>query len=210
MKTEKIKALLLGLAAAGSLVACQGGRDVESAVGGLDHGYRSEQGVGGISAWVDGGRYQFNGDKRYTVAAGETRSLKVVSLDSDDSHWALQNLSPRAGRYRCAEDGLQIEFELAGQMSLSSRQGGDCQIDVSEAGYRYLRGRFAGSLTDASGRRYAIEKGEFDIELAAAIPDLDGDGLSDADDNCPFDANPDQADADGNLIGDACEASDEG
>jgi len=35
--------------------------------------------------------------------------------------------------------------------------------------------------------------------------DGDGDGISDDADNCPFHANPDQADADGDGIGDACE-----
>jgi hypothetical protein len=37
-------------------------------------------------------------------------------------------------------------------------------------------------------------------------PDGDGDGITDADDNCPAVANADQADADGDGIGDACDA----
>ncbi len=36
-------------------------------------------------------------------------------------------------------------------------------------------------------------------------PDVDGDGIEDDDDNCPTVANPDQSDANGNGIGDACE-----
>ena len=35
--------------------------------------------------------------------------------------------------------------------------------------------------------------------------DLDGDGICDAQDNCPATPNPDQSDTDGNGIGDACE-----
>jgi hypothetical protein len=36
-------------------------------------------------------------------------------------------------------------------------------------------------------------------------PDVDGDGIPNASDNCPFDANPNQADADDDGAGDACD-----
>ncbi len=42
-----------------------------------------------------------------------------------------------------------------------------------------------------------------------ADDDSDGDGVPDCEDNCPYDPNPDQADSDGNGIGDACEAVEE-
>lgn len=46
---------------------------------------------------------------------------------------------------------------------------------------------------------------------AAQVPsgDLDGDGVPDASDTCPFWPNPDQADANGNGIGDICECGDQ-
>ncbi|MBI5960457.1 MAG: thrombospondin type 3 repeat-containing protein [Chloroflexi bacterium] len=40
--------------------------------------------------------------------------------------------------------------------------------------------------------------------LLEIIEDRDNDGVLDAEDNCPFVANPDQADADNNGVGDAC------
>jgi polyhydroxybutyrate depolymerase len=39
------------------------------------------------------------------------------------------------------------------------------------------------------------------------LPDQDDDGIPDIDDNCPTVANPDQADVNGNCIGDVCESS---
>jgi hypothetical protein len=40
--------------------------------------------------------------------------------------------------------------------------------------------------------------------------DADGDGLSDAEDNCPLVTNPDQADLDGAGLGNACDTDDDG
>lgn len=43
-----------------------------------------------------------------------------------------------------------------------------------------------------------------------AVADADHDGITDADDNCPTTANADQADADGDDVGDACDADSDG
>jgi hypothetical protein len=42
--------------------------------------------------------------------------------------------------------------------------------------------------------------------VAAPPVDTDGDGVPDETDNCPTVSNPDQADSNGNGIGDACDA----
>jgi len=46
---------------------------------------------------------------------------------------------------------------------------------------------------------------KFFAKHSLTLPDADGDKINDADDNCPSVANPDQADADGDCTGDACE-----
>jgi hypothetical protein len=49
--------------------------------------------------------------------------------------------------------------------------------------------------------------GGTDTELVLVVDgtDSDGDGIPDSSDNCPFEANTDQADKDGNGVGDVCE-----
>lgn len=46
----------------------------------------------------------------------------------------------------------------------------------------------------------------WDFELTPPVPDADGDGVPDADDNCVSTPNPAQADADGDGVGTACDA----
>lgn len=48
---------------------------------------------------------------------------------------------------------------------------------------------------------------KFFDKASLPLPDADGDKINDEDDNCPNVANPDQADANGNCTGDACECS---
>jgi hypothetical protein len=48
-----------------------------------------------------------------------------------------------------------------------------------------------------------------DVGALERIADPDGDGISDATDNCPDVANPDQANVDGDSLGDACDPTDD-
>jgi Thrombospondin type 3 repeat len=54
-----------------------------------------------------------------------------------------------------------------------------------------------------------IRSGEVTVFDAPVVVDSDGDGVSDAADNCPAVANPDQADRDGDGVGDACDLVDD-
>jgi len=60
--------------------------------------------------------------------------------------------------------------------------------------------RWGGIWND--GRMGAVSEVFFE---AVRTFDTDGDGIPDPGDNCPFTANPGQADSDGDLVGDACD-----
>lgn len=204
---RKIALRMLGAMILVSVSACEGGRaPVPGEVSGRTDGLPGTSGIAGL---VDHAAYAFNGDMRYTAAADGRRTLHVVSLDSDHSHWSIQSLSPAPGRYRCGESGLAVRLQREGMPLLSTDAGGACELTVTTASLDRLQGHFDAMLIDPDGRRHPVEEGQFHIELVHAIPDLDEDGLSDADDNCPFAVNPDQADADGNDVGDACEPADD-
>jgi hypothetical protein len=51
----------------------------------------------------------------------------------------------------------------------------------------------------------ACDSGAFELVQQSTPPDSDGDGVADTEDNCPEIANPDQADTNGDGVGDACE-----
>src|SRR5262245_2817888 len=59
------------------------------------------------------------------------------------------------------------------------------------------------------GPALVAELGIDNIRAEAALPDRDGDGISDAPDDCPFFANPSQQDTDLDGRGDACECTDQ-
>lgn len=192
------------------LTACQGGRSNELTVA-----ERTVDGIvpsisegSGIFGSVAGSPLHYTGDIRYTAGNDGAKDLMVVSRVSDQTHWQIAGIRSEIGIYACDET-LQLRLQREGQAVLSTAGAGDCILEVSKANLDHLNGRFTGRLVDGSGSVFVIEDGVFQITLASAIPDLDDDGLSDADDNCPFAANPDQADNNGNGRGNACDPSDE-
>jgi Tol biopolymer transport system component len=73
-------------------------------------------------------------------------------------------------------------------------------IDTSTAGSK----TFQVTATDAAGNTFSLEHSYTVVE-----PDSDGDGILDADDNCPSTPNPTQTDTDGDGLGDACDPDDD-
>jgi hypothetical protein len=69
----------------------------------------------------------------------------------------------------------------------------------------FLAAAMAGCSGDSKKPSVDADGGETDPAVEAGTDDGDGDGTTDADDNCPSAANGDQADADGDGLGDACD-----
>jgi len=90
-------------------------------------------------------------------------------------------------------------------VSLEGRELGFADVDTVGSG-RELRNVDATQYVPVlDGRTLPIK---FRIERAAlGMSDKDGDGIADADDNCPTIPNGDQTDSDGDATGDACECS---
>jgi hypothetical protein len=57
-------------------------------------------------------------------------------------------------------------------------------------------------LKDIFGRNL---QGDYSWSFTTALPDFDGDGIADDQDNCPSNSNPDQSDLDTDGIGDVCD-----
>lgn len=162
---------------------------------------------GSITGTIAGSSYNYGGDMRYTSADDGNRNLQVVDLRADASSWNIYALPPATGAYRCADaanNDLRIVLVRADEPTLSSKSPGSCTITVTRADSDVIEGVFTAKLAAPAGQAYTVNDGAFRVELAHAIPDLDEDGYSDADDNCPYTSNSDQADSDGNGTGDAC------
>ena len=97
-----------------------------------------------------------------------------------------------------------------GQYFAVSAAGGGYAIPITAAG-AYLVTFSGGRLPTAYVAEVSIGQRSALLDLADTllVPDADGDGVADADDNCPDLSNPDQADFDADGVGDVCDADDE-
>jgi hypothetical protein len=93
--------------------------------------------------------------------------------------------------------GVDIDRQASGTESVCIR--GNCSVNggVCTTGYQW----FAAGASSVSSPSDIDADGICDGD----DPDIDGDGVANAADNCPTAANPGQADTDHNNIGDACQ-----
>jgi len=97
------------------------------------------------------------------------------------------------------DDRAVIWTERTGMVELSGLLPGDfvysVATSISDAGYITIQGYETGGTW-------------WDTRSFRLAPDLDEDGVEDAEDNCPEDPNPDQVDADDDGWGSACDCDD--
>jgi hypothetical protein len=122
-------------------------------------------------------------------------------------------LGPASGPIDWNGDGDAADTGLGADINWIPQRG--CEAGLTTLSghddWSHLRYSFRASPAFADGVAApdaVIDLDSTQVELLAADVDYDGDGLSNADDNCPALSNPDQADADGDEIGDACALGD--
>jgi hypothetical protein len=126
-----------------------------------------------------------------TIEEGETSTLTVSVTQNSDGAAVVPTVL----------EGLPLHFDPG---PLGSVLPTVRQITLGEAATVFT-GTSPGTATVSAMLDDGTETAEILID---AGPDADGDGITDVLDNCPFVPNADQADADANGIGDACQCGD--
>jgi hypothetical protein len=112
------------------------------------------------------------------------------------------------------DDVFVAKYDPSGQLVWATRAGGTSSdsgvaVAVDGDGASAVTGSFLGSAVFGDGEANEttlVGAGGFaDIFVAKFSSDTDGDGIRDPEDNCLADANPDQADLDGDGAGDVCD-----
>ncbi len=156
-----------------------------------------------------GSTYDGNlGQVSFSSCSDSTTAADRIACYSNDSP-ALDLLAPGSAITAAKRGGGSVTFHGT---SMASPSVAGCAALLKEANPSISAGDLEHSLastrTTVTDGRSQRTHPRLDCEeaLGVAAPDTDGDGVIDAEDNCPADANPGQADGDDDQVGDACDA----
>ncbi len=140
-------------------------------------------------------RWEGNGNFM-SVDEGERPELNVLVTSHDDFDFYVDILTTQGRFVRTAVN----------RFSVASSNNEPVQEVIRSIPTENLDGMYIIRATVQNGND--VETAQVRIEVigrAEPVPDRDGDGVPDANDNCPRTANPNQADRDRDGIGDACD-----
>ena len=135
--------------------------------------------------------------------AGETSSADFNTLGELEGAPGDGGVDVFVSKLVAAGNAVTYSTYLGGSADDSARA-----IAVDSAGAAYVAGRTDSTDFDTAGPIETDETG-LDAFILKLTSDTDGDGVTDGADNCPNNANADQANNDGDGLGDVCDADDD-
>ena len=146
------------------------------------------------------GRYNSINAYRYTAARNLFHAMKQFTTETNSGS-NIEGLSIAVGDYHPDFAGNEIvTIEQESQTNTRFNAINVYRNTAVRPLFHTLKG-FTHE-TNAGGDRQSIS-----VAVMSPPPDADDDGITDDDDNCPNDANPDQDDCDGDGIGNVCDAT---
>ncbi len=169
----------------------------------------------------------FDAAATYAVSVTVADDGDPVMTDAETFDLRVTNVN----RAPVADAGADLGARTGVVVTLDGSASFDPDADPLDFAWRFVAVPGSSALTDADlagattpGPAFTPDvAGDYEAELTvadaelsaldtvtvAAIDDLDGDGVADAADNCPANANTDQTDTDGDMLGDACDPDDD-